>query len=213
MRGLTGLGLLALAGCAAAPGLPASVQGAAANYPPMILGGNVHPTDGHEVPRPCPAPGSRVELKGGPAMAFGGADPSSPELCLLTLDGEPAKAWYGIWLTQWGGADQGHAALTRTMSAPSGTVTGFDVDMGDGARYHDLLRSEGVEDIQLLGRAYHALKISHYREGIAPNNYRSVSTVWKDIPTGLLIYGTYNHIAGRPEIDDPLIPARIVAGP
>ena len=200
------------AGCAAPPGgMPADVQAAAANYPPMILGGTVHATDGREAPKACPSPGARVELKGGPVMAFNGADPSSPELCLMTLDGTPAKAWYGIWLTEWGGADQGHAALKQMMSAASGTVTGFDVDMGHGAQYHDLVRNEGVEDILLLGTAYHALKISHYREGIDPNNYRSVSTIWKDIPTGVLIYGTYDHISGRPEIDDPLIPTKIVA--
>ncbi len=71
------------------------------------------------------------------------------------------------------------------------------------------MRNEGIEDISLLGTAYHALKISHYREGFGGNNYRSVSTVWKDIPTGMLIYGTYQHIAGKPEIDDPLLPTAI----
>ena len=203
---------LAASGCAAAPGaLPTDVQAAAANYPPLILGGNVHATDGHEPPKPCPSPGTRVELKGGPVMAFNGADPSNPDLCLMTLDGTPAKAWYGIWITDWGGADQGRAALKQMMTAPSGTVAGFDVDMGPGAQYHDLVRNEGVEDIELLGVAYHALKISHYRVGANGNDYRSVSTIWKDIPTGVLIYGTYDHIAGKPEIDDPLIPTKIVA--
>ncbi len=198
---------------AALPALPPSVQGAAANYPPLILGANVHPTDGREPPRPCPAPGSQVALKGGPVMAWGGADPSDPDLCLFTADGQPVQAWFGIWQADWGGAEGGRAALKRTMTAPSGAVAGFDTDMGRGRRYHDLLRNEGVEDILLLGHAYRALKISHYREGFDGNDYRSVSTVWKDIPTGLLIYGTYQHIAGRPEIDDPLIPTAIVTPP
>ena len=202
----------AVGGCAARGGtLPPAVQTAAGNYPPMVLGGNVHPTDGHEVPRPCPPAGSSVALKGGPVMAFGGADPSDPALCLMTLDGQAAKAWYGIWLTDWPGAGPGNAALRQLMAAPSGTVTGFDTTVSPGAQFHDLLRNEGVEDIWLLDHAYHALKISHYREGYGGNNYRSVSTVWKDIPTGLPIYGTYQHISGRPEIDDPLIPAAIKA--
>ena len=203
--------LVSLTGCAVQGGMPPDVQAAAANYPPLILGGNVHPTDGREVPRACPPPGSRVELRGGPVMAFNGADPADPDLCLMTLDGQPAKAWYGIWLTSWAGADQGHAALRRTMRASSGAVTGFDTVMAPGSAYHDLVRNEGVEDIFLLGRAYHALKISHYREGYDGNDYRSVSTLWKDIPTGLPIYGTYQHIAGRPEIDDPLLPTAIVS--
>ena len=83
--------------------------------------------------------------------------------------------------------------------------------MSPAASFHDLVRNEGVEDIYLLGKSYHALKISHYREGFNGNNYRSVSTVWKDIPTGMTIYGTYNHIAGQPEIDDPLLPTEIVS--
>ncbi len=207
--------LLTLAGCAAQGanqgGMPADVQAAAMNYPPMILGGNVQPTDGHEAPRPCPPPGSRVELRGGPVMAFNGADPADPDLCLMTLDGQQAKAWYGIWMTSWPGADAGHAALRRMMRAPSGAVAGFDTSVAPGSQYHDLLRNEGVEDILLLGHAYRALKISHYREGYDGNNYRSVSTVWKDLPTGLPIYGTYQHIAGRPEIDDPLLPTAIVS--
>ncbi len=205
------MALLMLVGCTAQSGMPLDVQAAAANYPAMIIGGNVQPTDGHEVPRPCPPPGSRVELKGGPVMAFDGADPTDPDLCLMTLDGQPAKAWYGIWLTDWAGADQGHAALRRMMRAPSGAVTGFNTIVAPGSQYHDLVRNEGVEDIFLLGHAYRALKISHYREGYDGNNYRSVSTLWKDIPTGLPIYGTYQHIAGRPEIDDPLLPTAIVS--
>jgi hypothetical protein len=192
--------------------MPADVQAAAMNYPPMILGGNVHPTDGHEVARSCPPAGSHVALRGGPVMAFEGADPSAPDLCLMRLDGQPVKGWYGIWLTDWAGAEQGRAALRQMMSAPSGTVVGFDTT-GAGPSYHDLIRNEGVEDIALLGKAYRAVKISHYREGYDGNNYRSVSTVWKDIPTGLPIYGTYQHISGRPEIDDPLIPTAIVSPP
>ncbi len=63
-----------------------------------------------------------------------------------------------------------------------------------------------METIKLLGRSYRAIKLAHYREGFGGNIYRSVSTIWKDLPTGLLIYGTYQHISGAPELDDPLIP-------
>lgn len=204
---------LGVAGCAGTADLPAAVQGAAANYPPLIITGNVHPTDGHEVPRSCPAPGAKVDTQGGPTFVYGGTDPSNPELCLMTIGGDPAKGWFGIWLTNWGGADDGHRVLDRVIHGPSGTVAGFDTRMAPGLQWHDLVRNEGVEDILLLGTAYHALKISHYREGFDGNNYRSVSTIWKDIPTGMLIYGTYQHISGRPVIDDPLIPAAITPAP
>ncbi len=208
---ISGLSLLVLAGCT--QGIPASlplpVQAAAANYPPMILYGTVQATDGHEPPRACATAGSKVEARGGPTFVFGGADPSDPELCLMTIDGAPVKAWYNIWLTDWPGAAEGHQALHQVLYGPSGTVTGFDTHIISGRQYHDLLRNEGVEDLYLLGKVYRALKISHYREGFDGNNYRSVSTVWKDIPTGMLIYGTYQHISGSPVIDDPLIPNTI----
>ena len=201
----------AMSGCAAPAGVvPAAVQGAAADYPPMILGRNVHATDGSDVPRSCPAPGARVEQKGGPAFEYGGSDPSSPDLCVMKVGGDTVKGWYGIWLTDWPGADNARGALRQIIHAPSGTVTGFDTNMLPGLQWHDLIRNEGIEDILLLGHTYHALKLSHYREGFGNNDYRSVSTVWKDIPTGMLIYGTYQHISGTPEIDDPLLPTAIV---
>ncbi len=206
--------LLAVAGCApGAPGvLPQALQAAAANYPPMILNGNVHGTSG-EPPRSCAAAGAKVEQKGGPTLLFGGADASNPDLCVMTAEGQTFKAWYGIWLTDWPGAAQAYPAMRQVMTGPSGTLAGFDVNMTPALQYHDLIRNEGVEDILLLGKSYHALKISHYREGFGSNVYRSVSTVWKDIPTGLLVYATYNHISGKPELDDPLIPTAIIPAP
>ena len=207
-------GLLALlaSGCAAPTtgALPPALQGAAANYPPLILGANVHATDGHDVPRSCAPAGARVEQKGGPTMAFGGADPSNPNLCLMTVEGQTVRAWYDIWVTDWPGAADAERTLRTVMAGPSGTVAGFDTRMMPGLQWHDLVRNEGVEDIYLLGHAYHALKISHYREGFEGNDYRSLSTVWKDIPSGVLLFGTYQHIAGRPEIDDPILPTAIV---
>ncbi len=206
------IGLVA-SGCAALPptgGLPPAIQAAAANYPPMVLGANVHPTDGRDVPRSCAPAGSRLEQKGGPTMNFGGADPSDPDLCLVTVEGQQSRAWYDIWETDWPGAADARVALRTVINGPSGTIAGFDTHMAPGMQWHDLVRNEGVEDIFLVDRAYHALKISHYREGFDGNDYRSVSTVWKDIPSGVLLFGTYDHIAGRPEIDDPIIPTAIV---
>ena len=127
----------------------------------------------------------------------------------MTVDGQAEKGWYDIWLAEWPGAEQGRAAIRTVIAGPSGTVAGFDNLVAPGLHYHDLVRNEGVEDIPLLGQTYRALKISHYREGFDGNGYRSVSTVWKDIPTGMLVYGTYQHIAGAPEIDDPLLPTAI----
>lgn len=129
----------------------------------------------------------------------------------MKVNGETVKAWYDIWLTDWPGAADARPALRQVIHGPSGTVAGFDTHMLTGLQWHDLVRNEGIEDLVVLGTTYRTLKISHYREGFAGNNYRSVSTVWKDIPTGMLVYGTYQHISGKPEIDDPLIPTAISA--
>ncbi len=199
-----------LAGCAVGdPGL----EQARRNYPPLILGANTEAVGGPVGVRACPAAGGRVEQKGGPTIEFLGASPSDPALCRMRVGGEAAEAWYGIWVTEWPGADQARPAMARLMQGTTGAVEAFDVRMAPGYEYHDLLRHEGVETIPLLGRTYRALKLSHYREGFNGNTYRSVSTIWKDIPTGLLLYGTYQHISGAPVVDDPLIPTRIVAGP
>ena len=186
-----------------------ALDSAARNYPPLIMGANTRPADG-TLPLSCPAEGARVETQGGPTFEYRGASPANPDRCRLRIGGEAAEAWYGIWLTAWPGAEQAYPALKQVMAGRTGDVVGFDVRMAPGYAYHDLLRNEGVEDIKLLGATYRAMKLSHYREGFEGNIYRSVSTVWKDMATGMLVYGTYQHISGAPVIDDPLIPAAIV---
>ncbi len=127
----------------------------------------------------------------------------------MRVGGETVEGWYGIWLRDWPGFEQAYPALTKVMQGGTGAVEGFDVSIGQGIMFHDLIRNEGVETIKLLDASYRAIKLAHYREGFGGNTYRSVSTIWKDLGSGLLIYGTYQHISGRPELDDPLIPTKI----
>lgn len=216
MRVIGLIAVLSLAACALP--VPATTMNAASpslqqalrNYPPLILGANTVATAGPTDFRACPAAGSRVEQKGGPTMNYLGSVPGKPDLCRMNVGGESLEGWYGIWLTVWPGAEAAYPALTRVMRGATGHVEGFDVNMAPGSMYHDLIRNEGIERINLLGKTYTALKISHYREGAGINTYRSVSTIWKDLPTGLLLYGTYQHISGTPVVDDPLIPTAIV---
>lgn len=197
-----------LAACQGAP--DGGLAGAMRNYPPLILGANTRPTDGTgPYARPCPE-GGRVEQRGGRATEYLGADPASPELCRMRLDGVEATGWYGIWLTTWPGADAAHAAFNRLVHGRTGDVEAFDVTMGPDLAFHDIMRNEGIEAITLRGRMYRALKLSHYREGGRGNTYRSVSTGWKDMDTGMILYATYQHISGAPEIDVPILPTAII---
>jgi len=190
-----------------------ALEQARRNYPPLIIGANTEAVGGPVSLRSCARAGGRVEQKGGPTFEFLGADPANPDLCRMRVGGETVEGWYGIWLTAWPGADQAYPALKRVIQGGTGTVEGFDVHMSKTLNYHDLIRNEGVESINLLDKTYRAIKISHYREGFDGNTYRSVSTIWKDLPTGLLLYGTYQHISGTPVVDDPLIPTKIVSAP
>jgi hypothetical protein len=210
------IALLTLAACspAALQAIDPGLQSARANYPPLIIGANTRPTDGTgPYPRACPLSGGVVEQKGGPTFQYLGASPANPNLCRMKVGDDTVEGWYGIWLTDWPGHEMANPALTRLIRGRTGDVEAFDVRMQPGLEFHDLMRNEGIEDIRLLGKLYRALKISHYREGFNGNVYRSVSTIWKDLDSGLLIYGTYQHISGTPVVDDPLIPTRISPAP
>lgn len=199
-----------------APGDSAGLQQALRNFPPLIVVNNVHAvtTPGDPIPPSCPTAGSRVEQKGGPTLEFLGVVANKPDLCRMRIAGQELDAWFGIWGSTWPGADFAYRALQRVLHSKTGDVVGFDtVGQAGVAEWHDLIRHDGVEDIKLLDQTYHALKLAHYREGFAGNTYRSVSTLWIDLQTGLPIYATYQHISGKPELDGPLIPTAIIAAP
>jgi hypothetical protein len=186
------------------------LSAASGRFPVLVSGPTVRPADGTgPFARPCPAPGAQVEQRGGPTIVYDGADPATPELCHMRFDGQPADAWFGIWLTNWPGADRASAAIRRILRGRTGDVEGFVVRMTPERTYYDILRNEGIEELSLLGRIYQTIKISHYREGAPPNTYRSVVTGWKDVATGMLLYVTYQHISGAPETDTPLDPTAI----
>ena len=211
------------ASMAPAPGLSATgtlatlaLEGAMKRFPPLIVGGNVTAVTAPNtaVPPSCPKAGSRVEQKGGPTLLFMGISNGNPDLCHMKVGDDEMDAWFGIWGTTWPGAEAGYRAIQRAVHGRTGDVFGFDTTAQPGvAAWHDLVRNDGVEQIPLLGRTYRAVKLAHYREGFNGNTYRSVATLWVDLDTGLPVYATYQHIAGRPELDSPLIPTAIVPAP
>ncbi len=193
-----------------------ALEAALRRFPPLIVGSNVESIaePNQAVPPPCPAAGGRVEQKGGPTMEFLGISQGNPELCHMRVGGEEMDAWFGIWGTDWPGAAYAYPAIKHAFHSRTGDVVGFDTVAHPGvAQWHDLIRNDGVEDIPLLDKTYRAVKLAHYREGYGGNTYRSVATLWVDLLTGLPVYATYQHIAGKPELDSPLIPTAIVPAP
>ena len=192
----------------------AGLRAAVRRFPPLVLGPGVRPADGSGPhARSCPAPGGRVEQRGGPSVSYDGADPGNPDLCRMRFNGQQADGWFGIWLTFWPGAPQARAVMGRIIRGRTGDTEGFVVRMTADRTYYDVLRNEGLEDIRLLGQTFHTVKVSHYREGAPPNTYRSVVTGWKDTDTGMVVYVTYQHISGAPETGTPLDPTLIVPPP
>jgi hypothetical protein len=188
---------------------PSDLQQAVRNFPALIIGANTRMADGTgPFARSCPD-GGIVRQIDGVTTAYGGASPGRPALCRLRIGETDVQAWYGIWLTTWPGAEQAAVAMDRLIHGRTGQVEAFDVRMSPTFSFHDVMRNDGVESIRLLGHTFQALKISHYREGAEGNIYRSVTTGWKDLATGMLLYVTYQHIAGSPEIGVPVLPAAI----
>lgn len=217
MRGgvlpITGLTLLAACSGPACSQTATGLEQAVRNFPPLIIGANTRVADGTApFARPC-ADGGAVTQIDGVVTSYHGSVPGYPTLCRITIGGTGVEAWYGIWLTEWPGADQAAVAMDRLIHGRTGQTEGFDVRMSPTFSFHDVLRNDGVETIRLADRTFQALKISHYREGAEGNIYRSLTTGWKDMASGMLLYVTYQHIAGVPEIAVPVLPAAIVSPP
>lgn len=194
----------------------AGLQDALTRFPPLILGANVIALDqpNQAVPPACPAAGSRIEQKGGPTIEFLGISKANPDLCRMKLGPDELDAWFGIWGADSPGAAFAYPAIRHAYQSRTGDVVGFDTIADPGTtEWHDLIRNDGVEDIVLLGKPYRAVKLAHYREGTNGNPYRSLATRWIDLVTGLPLYATYQHIAGPPQLDAPLIPTAIIPAP
>ena len=207
---------LVLTSALAAPAISQTVSGleqAIRNDPPLIVGANTRLADASPpFARACPGGGSVTQIDG-LVISYHGAAPNHPALCRMRIGSADVEAWFGIWLTTWPGADQAAVAMDRLIHGRTGQIEAFDVRVSPSFSFHEVLRNDGVEAIRLVGHTYQALKISHYREGAEGNTYRSVVTGWKDMDSGMMLYITYQHISGAPEIGAPLLPAAIAPSP
>ena len=170
----------------------------------ILLVAFVVPLAAHaEAPPPCPRSMGVVEKTVGAPLIYLPADPATPELCrLVQRGGEVATFWFGTWRTDWPGAEQAHSALRQVYAGPPGTVVKFDTVAAPGYSWHETIRNDGFESLNIAGAVRPSMKVTHERAGFEGNTYHSIITLWKEIATGMTIYVNYNHVAGHPE---PLI--------
>jgi hypothetical protein len=171
------------------------------------------PARAQQAPPPCPTAMGIVDRTVGPALVYLPADPSRPEACRMVLPGGAVgEFYYGAWKTDWPGADRALPAIRRVYAGGPGAEERFDTVVGPGYAWHETIRNEGFEDLNVAGRRRRTMKLAHEREGFDGNTYHSVITIWKDVETGMSIYQNYRHIAGRPEIGQAWDPRSIVGG-
>ena len=152
-----------------------------------------------EAPPACPVAMGVVDRDAGPALVYLPADPARPEACrLVGPGGVVGEFWFGSWKTDWPGADAAAVALRRAYAGGPGTVERFDTVAAPGYSWHETIRNDGFEDLNVAGAVRRTMKVSHVREGFDGNTYHSVITQWKEMATGMTVYQNYNHIAGAP---------------
>jgi hypothetical protein len=205
--------VIGLCGCAAQSSVDALGQ-AVRDMPPMVYGARVTPANGQPpYALSCPAAGARVERRAQPAIVYLGADAANPDLCHMRIGDTDVRAWFAIWHTDWPGAAEAYPAMLKVIHGATGEVAASDTYYAPGWSWHEVFRNEGLEALQIRGTTYSTIKLSHYREGSNGNIYRSLITLWKDIPTGMILFSTYEHIAGAPVVEAPVIPTAIIPPP
>ncbi len=162
---------------------------------------------------PSPA-GGAVQRATGLTVAYLGASAANADICRVRRGADDtADFYFGIWATAWPGADAAYPALKQVLSGAPGTTARFDTRAAPGLTWHETLRNEGRETLNLLGRTWDTVKVAHEREGFDGNSYHSVITSWRDTASGMTIYQNYQHISGHPEPGGQWEPTAISTAP
>ncbi len=166
-----------------------------------------------EAPPPCPTAMGVVDRTAGPTMVYLPADPARPEACRIVLPGGAVgEFWYGSWKTDWPGADQARLAIRKIYASPPGTEEKFDTVAAPGFAWHETIRHDGYENLNMAGAVRRTMKVTHVREGFDGNSYHSIITQWKDLATNMTIYQNYIHVSGKPEPNTSWDAITIVGG-
>ncbi len=146
----------------------------------------------------CPSKPGFVLRSTGLLFQYLGSEPGQPDVCLVLRNSAQAELYSGIWDKAWPGAEAARIALRKVITGPAGTSAAFDTVVAPGIEWHETVRNEGTEDLEVLGRTFHTVKIAHERVGFGGNTYHSIVTNWKDVQTGMILYSNYQHISGSP---------------
>ena len=168
-----------------------------------------------ETPPPCPRALGIVDRTTQAPLIYLPADPATPEACPIRSRAGTGLFWYGAWKTDWPGADLAVQALRQVWTAAAGTAQAtarFDTVAGPGYAWHEIIRNDGFENLNVAGSVRRTMKVTHEREGFDGNSYHSVITLWKDVDTGMTIYTNYIHLAGAPEPGVAWDPLAIIGG-
>ncbi len=152
-----------------------------------------------DAPPPCPSGVGVVERTSGPPLIYLGADPANPEACRILRDGSVGLYWFGSWKTDWPGADKARDALRTVYAKGPRAAVRFDTVAAPGYSWHETIRNDGFEDLNVAGAVRRTMKVTHEREGFGGNTYHSIITQWKELGTNMTVYQTYIHVAGQPE--------------
>lgn len=147
--------------------------------------------------RACPAEPMRVTRSIGVASDYHGTYPGLPDLCRMTVGGQPGTFYLGVWRSDWPGAGDAYPALKTVVAGPAGTTASFVTRSVPGLQWRDTFTNDGTVPLRVDGKTRPTIKIAHERQGIEGNTYHSIITSWRDVETGAVLKVVEDQIAGQ----------------
>lgn len=145
----------------------------------------------------CPAPGSKVERTNLPTIAYRGADPASPLVC---LDQARQPRFLGYWSTQSAFFNAGGKQLLSTFAewkgGPSRVV---NIDYFGSDRYGNSTTANekwqilGQERVDVHAGSFDAVKVRRIFS-IVGTNYVFTETLWIDRASGTPVRSVVDHM-------------------
>ncbi|MGG5886023.1 caspase family protein [Falsiroseomonas sp. HC035] len=189
---------------AAAPGRP-QVQAPPPAEAPAGMAGVVRPAvPGLPWGFRCPAAGAQVRYDDGGEIAFRGADPADPLVCLVVVRGGVERRLLNFLTLPSAHEAAFREALAPFWPAPAGRAAGREarltVAASDGMwqEHWRLLREDQTS---VAGRAHAALVFSRSVEGMFTNRHLRVETLWWDLATGIWLRREVRLVRGTTRIN------------